>query len=191
MDIGLERVPLAIEQELQVGIEIDVVPQLTAVALQHLAAPAQTDVGIGPVDPRGHAEVLLDGHIQCVVAEPAGILGAEGRNGVGIALPAAFIRLAQHAEAALINAAVIDIARVAAPAAGRYLAFFEKPVLNQQVEVDKIGVAGVDRKALVGAVAIAGRPQRKHLPEMLAGGMKKIGKFIGSFSQRTDAVGRG
>ena len=133
----------------------------------------------------------LAGHVQGVVRQPALVFRPEVGHRAGIALPAPLIGLAKKGKAALVDLSVVHVARVAAPVGGGALGGRQQPVIHQHIRVDKIGVAGVGGKALVGGVAIAGGTQGEHLPVGLAGVFQEIGEIIGRLAQGTDAIGGG
>ena len=135
-----QRVPLTEEQELQKGIEGDVVGKLTAEALQSVR-PAQTNVLVLPFHPALHTEMRLERHKQGVVLKPLRVFCAEGGKGVGKQRNAALVRLAQNGKAALINRAVVHPLLVRAPEVLRDLAALEQLVADEQIQVDKIGIA--------------------------------------------------
>ena len=87
--------------------------------------------------------------------------------------------------------AIVHTSGVRAPVDGVDLFSGQQAVLDEKIRVDKIGVARTGAEALIGAVAVAGRPNGQDLPVALAGLVKKIGKIIGCFAERADAVGRG
>ena len=73
----------------------------------------------------------------------------------------------QHLEGVLVDGAVIDLRAVAAPVQALAVAAFEVALALQRFKVDKIGVACVYRKALVGRIAVACGGNGKYLPAAL------------------------
>ena len=134
--------------------------------------------------------MALAGHVQGIVRQPAAVLRLKGGHLRLIPLPASVLGLLQHGEAALINPSVVHVPGIGSPVLALHLIPGQQPVLDQQLQVDEIGIPGVGGKALIGGVAIAGGAQRQHLPAVLPGGVEKIGKVIGGLAQSPDAVGR-
>ena len=91
----------------------------------------------------------------------------------------------EHHGPLLVECAVID----GTHRLGRgQLSLGEEAVRCQQTEIDKVGVAGKGRKALVGAVPVARRADGEYLPVGLLCGRKEIDEGKGFISQRADAV---
>ena len=134
------------------------------------------------------AEVHLDRHIEAVVLQPDGVFRAERPVGGGIRVAAAPEGGVQHGEAVPVDPGVVDRGGVVPPAAGGDLRPGQQPLPLEQVEVDEIGVAREGGKALVGAVAIAGRPERQHLPVALAGVAQKVDERVGRAAEGADPV---
>ncbi len=185
-----QRRPLLEEQELDVDEQLHILPQLCAVFLQHLRRFPQAQCLIGPLRPRLHAEVPLAGHVEGIILQPAAVLLPESGHGLGVTLPATLFGGSQHLEAALIDLAVVHIARLSAPLTLGDLALFQQTVGHQHVQIDEVGISGEGGKALVGGVAVAGGAKRQHLPIALPCGVEEVGKFIGCLTQRADAIGR-
>ena len=99
--------------------------------------------------------------------------------------------MVQQIKAHRILEAVVHTSGVRAPIDCIDLLAREQPVLLQKVEVDEIRVARAGAEALIGAVAVAGRADGQDLPVALTGMVQEIGKVIGGFAQRADAIGRG
>ncbi len=64
-------------------------------------------------------------------------------------------------------------------------------ILDDPVRTDQQWVAREGRKALIGGVAVAGGPQRQHLPQALAGAVQKVDEAKGCVAQVADAVAAG
>ena len=64
--IGLEGLPLAVEQELDKAVKVDLVLQLFRIG-PHGKVPVHADVLVRPLGPADHAEVHLHGHIEGIV----------------------------------------------------------------------------------------------------------------------------
>jgi hypothetical protein len=62
---------------------------------------------------------------------------------------------------------------------------------HQPVRADQQRVAGKGGEALVGAVAVTGRPQRQYLPQRLLALGQEVKKAVGCFAQVADAVAAG
>ena len=189
MDVFPQGVPLAEKQVLEVGIEGCVLGQVPAVALDRLRL-AQADVLVRPVQPAFHAEMALYGHVKGVVVQPRVFL-AEGRHRRLVpGIPGAE-RLAQDGEPGLVNPAVVDGPGGVSPADVLQVPAGQQAVLRQQVQVDKVGIAGEGGKALIWAVAVAGGSQGQELPVFLSGGAEEVGEGVRLPAQGADAVRRG
>ena len=189
MDVVPQAIPLLEEQILQVGEEIHVLLQQRTVLLRRALLP-QADV-VRPLRPRLHAEMALAGHEQGVVRQPTGIGRGKGGHRLAVPLPAPLECLMQQVKPLLVDAAVVHVAGVAAPLAAAALALGQQAVGDEQLGVDEIGIARVGGKALVRRIAIAGGPQRQHLPVALARCLQEVREVVGRLSQRADPVGGG
>ena len=184
--VGFERPPLLEELELAELPEVDFLRELPRAAREGLRLP-HADV-LRPPEPLVPAEVHLDRHIEAVVLQPDGVFRAERPVGGGIRVAAAPEGGVQHGEAVPVDPGVVDRGGVVPPAAGGDLRPGQQPLPLEQVEVDEIGVAREGGKALVGAVAIAGRPERQHLPVALAGVAQKVDERVGRAAEGADPV---
>ena len=66
----------------------------------------------------------------------------------------------------------------------------EQPILDQKIQIDKIGIAGAGAAGLIGTVAETGLANGQKLPIMLSGSVQKIRKLPRRLSHGSDAVGR-
>ena len=114
----------------------------------------------------------------------------ERRDRRAVALPAARLGACKERQTRFVDPAIIHMAGIAAGTSGGLLRG-EQAVLHQKIRIDEIGVARIGRKALVGRIAVACRAEWKKLPEVLSRRVEKVGKVVGRFSERADAVGRG
>ncbi len=98
---------------------------------------------VGPLQPVGHAEVLFDGHEEGVIIKPRSIFTLKDAEGILAACAAALRSQPQKRHAVFVELAVVDVARIRAEV---YVFDFlggQKTFLNEQVEIDKVGVARV------------------------------------------------
>ena len=110
---------------------------------------------VGPVGETGLPPLGLDGHEEGIVLEPAALGFTESLIGRGRGSQQAVGRFMEHHGPLPVERTVID----GTHRLGRgQLSLGEKTVHCQQTEIDKVGVAGKGRKALVGAVPVARRP---------------------------------
>ena len=193
--VVFQRPPLLVKLVLHKGPKAQLVGVLVPELLQRFGV-AQA-VGAGPLLPVFHAVLLLDGHVQAVIRQPA--VAAEGK-GVpvvrvgGVAAGHRALRqkilvgFAQHRQPLLVQKAVIHPLRVGAPVQKGVVGAGQQAVRGQQVQVDQVGVARKGGAALVGAVAKAGGPDRQDLPDALPGADQEIDKPAGRRPQRADAV---
>ena len=114
IDVAAELLPLLIEQILKEFVEADVLVQIAAVGADGIGV-AQADALILPLGPGAHAEGLLHRHIQRVVFQPGAVFADEVVEIGQIALLRVVERDAQHPEAQLIDAGVIDVLGIIAP----------------------------------------------------------------------------
>ena len=189
VDVFPQGDPLAVEEELEVAVEIHILLELLGVA-RHCLRLSQPDVLVRPLQPALHAEVALYRHIQSIVGQPLVFL-PEGVHRLLVPGKALVESLAEDGEPGFIDLSVVHIPGLRAPVDGSELLRVQEPVLYQQVQINKVGVTGKGREALIGAVTVAGGAQRQKLPVLLTGGVEKIGKGVRLFAQGADAVRRG
>jgi hypothetical protein len=65
----------------------------------------------------------------------------------------------------------------------RQIGVFENARLTQALKAEQQVVSGKGGEALIRRVCIAGRIQRQDLPQLLPGGRKKVGEFVGTWAQ--------
>ena len=186
VDVLPQGGPLAVEEELEVAVEVHVLPELPGVALHSLRL-SQPDILVGPIQPALHVEMALYRHVEGIVGEP-GILFPEGIHRLLVPGKAPLKGLAEDGKPGLIDLSIIHIARLGAPVYTFQIITIQEAVLRQQVQVNKVGVSGEGGKALIGAVTIAGGAQGQKLPVLLTGGMEEIGKGVGLPAQSADAI---
>ena len=148
----------------------------------------ETDSLVGPFLPGLHAEMPLEGHEQGVVRQPGGIFLRKGRYRFGVPLAAAIRRLFQQVQTVFVELAVIHMAGVLSPVPVTDLLLRQKPILDQQIQINEIGIARIGGKTLVGGIAVAGGTEGEHLPVPLTGGVEQIGKVIGREAHGADTV---
>ncbi len=102
--------------------------------------------------------------VERVVVEPAGVLGAE--RPVVVPRPEAPEGAAQQSRLEGVDRLVVDPPRRPHRRV-RQVRRFEQAVRQQPVGADQQRIPGERRERLVGRVAVAGRPERQHLPEPL------------------------
>ena len=196
--VGLEGLPLLVELILHKGPETDLGGMGAAEFRQGgLVVEAQ---GPGPLLPVGHLLLLLDGHVQAVVGQPAVTAEGEAVPVVGVGGVAAGDRtllqkggvgLAQDGQPLFVQDAVVHLFGVAAPVGEGVVGAGEQSLRRQQVQVDEIGVARKGGAALVGAVAVAGGAHGQDLPDTLSRPGQEVHKPPCRGAQRTDAMPAG
>ena len=116
------------------------------------------------------------------------VVGHEGIHFGAVSLEAIFKCLPENFPAIFLYFSVVNGLRVVSPVKGLHIVPLQEAVLNEEIQINEIGVARKGRERGIGAVAVTRRPEREHLPVFLAGLLQKVGKMIGLFSQSTDAV---
>ena len=153
--VFLQRLPLGVEQVLHSLPKGNVLGIGSAGSLQGVRlAPTQ---GMLPFLPAGTAVCVLQRHEQCVVRQPEAIFPDKipviGRRCRQQALTGG----AQYGVALLIQGTVVDLLRCALPVDVLVLFRLQQTLRRKGVKVDKIGVACIGGKGLIGAVAVACR----------------------------------
>ena len=189
VDVVPQLVPLLVERVLYPGEEPHVRVQQRPVVLK---APrlSEPHVLVRPERPGHHAEMPLERHKEGVVRQPAGVLLPEACYLRGIPVPAARAGQAQDVEAVAVDLAVVHVHGVRAPVHGLDLGLFEQPVLDEQVEVDEIGVAREGGEGGVGRVAVARGAEGQELPGLLSRRGQEVREFIGLLAEGAYAVVR-
>src|SRR5205085_12619640 len=72
-----------------------------------------------------------------------------------------------------------------------YVLLTEQALFDQFVGTDEQSVTGEGREALIRRIAVAGRPQRQHLPERLPRPDEKIYEGVGFWAEVADAIATG
>jgi hypothetical protein len=121
-----------------------------------------------PFGPRTQAVGLLAGDKEGEVLQPVRVGVAEAleiRLLEGGGAPGELVRgHLQHARARRDHRAVVDPILRKSREIGQILRR-QVPVRHQLLQADQHGVAGEGRERLVGRIAVAGRPERQHLPQ--------------------------
>ena len=173
---------------MDIGEQFHILPQQLPVPGQSRRI-VEADSLIGPFLPGLHTEMPLEGHEQGVVRQPGGVFLRKGRHRAAIPRPASFRRLFQQVQAVFIELAVIHMAGILTPVPVADLLLRQKSILDQQIQINEIGIARIRGKALVGGIAVAGGTEGEHLPVPLTGGVEQIGKVISRKAHGADAVG--
>ena len=118
------------------------------------------------------------------------------RLGRNIALPAhplleTFERLQEQREAAEIQLLIADPRSIRAEIHRLALFACQQLLIDQRLEIDEIRIAREGREALIRRVAIARRPDRKHLPVGLPTRREEIHEAVGLLSECSDAIRAG
>ena len=129
-------------------------------------------------------------HEQCVIINPFVFL-YKVFDFFFVPFPTVFLGSLQHFKTGFIDLAIINMPWIFPEIDPFEIAFLKKLILDQHIRIDKIGIAGKGRAALIRRISESRGTKRQHLPIFLTGFFQKIGKVIGSFSQRTDPVRRG
>ena len=142
-----------------------------------------------PLLPASTAVGVLQRHKQGIVGQPETILPDKitvfGR-GCG---QQPFTGKVQHGVALLIQNAIVDALRRTLPVDALVLLGSQQSLRGQLVQIDKIGIARIGGKRLVGAVTIAGRADGQNLPVRLPGFVQKIYKLPRLLPHGADTVG--
>jgi hypothetical protein len=131
---------------------------------------------------------------QREVGKPGNLAGTEGLEGLARLGPRVPLErgvgLGEHGPLELDERAEVDLAP--GKAFSRFqVVVVEQAVVAQAGEADQEGVSRKGGEALVGRVALARGPQRKHLPEALPRLHQEIEKRHRFSPQLADAVGTG
>ena len=182
--VGLEGAPLGVEEKLHSLVVVD--------------TPGKLCLGCGNgfrltaaqrVRPVGKARLPLRGlhcHEQGIILQPEAVFAAEGFISGGRGGQQTIRCFFQDNGPLVVERTVIDGSD---GPFRRNLVSGQPAVRSQQAVINEIRVAGKGRKALVGAVAVAGGADGQDLPEGLLRLGQKIHECKGLFSQRTDAKG--
>ena len=184
--VGFQLAPLLVELELKILVVLHLKVQLPAVVV-HGGLPAQTDI-LCPLDPRLALKAVLYRHEQGKIVQPPLVFLAECRKRFVVADVAAGVRQPQQTAALGIQAAVINVIRLAAEVCLFALGGGQHPFLHQCVQADEIRIARKGGKALVRAVAVACHTQRKDLPVSLPGFLEPVHKVVCFLRKAADAV---
>ena len=190
VDIGLQGGPLEEEQKLDIGEQFHILPQQLPVPGQSRRI-VEPDSLIGPFLPGLHAEMPLEGHEQSVVRQPGGVFLCKARHRAAIPHPASFRRLFQQVQTVFIELAVVHMTGIFSPVPVTDLLLRQKPILDQQIQINEIEIARIGGKTLVGGITVAGGTEGEHLPVPLTGGVEQIGKVISREAHSADTVGGG
>ncbi len=164
----LQVAPLALEFKLDELGALDLVAQFGARALQR-SRLAQRQVR-APFPPRDQLVNVLQRHEQRILIEPGSM--ALAKTGEGFAIASCRVTkclecLAQQWQLPRDDGAEIHVAggklRFPIDIAGVQIA-----ALHQTVDADQQRIPREGREALVGRIAVAGRPERQHLPDVLS-----------------------
>ena len=197
--IGFQLLPLDGKLILQKLPEADLFLVLRAELGQCMAIPHP--VRAGPLGPALHLVGGLQGHVQCIVLQPALVFQREGIVGIRVIVGAAVqpfalpapgrVCRAQDLVAAGVQGAVVHLKRVFAPGFRLELGGGQQALRLEGVEVDEVRVARKGRAALVGAVPITGGAQRQDLPDLLARCGQKIHERFRFRSEAANSIGAG
>ena len=116
------------------------------------------------------------------------------RVGRNIALPARPLLktpegLQEQREAAEIQLLIADLRSIRPEIHRVALLARQQFLIDQRLQIDEIRIARKGRKALIRRIAIARRPDRKHLPVGLPALREEIHEAVGLLSECSDAVG--
>ena len=116
------------------------------------------------------------------------------RVGRNIALPARPLLetlegLQEQREAAEIELLIADLRDIRPEIHRLALLARQQLLIDQRLQIDEIRIAREGREALIRRIAIARRPDRKHLPVGLPARREEIHEVVGLLSECSDAVG--
>ena len=129
---------------------------------------------------------IFQRHKQGIVRQPVLLGFAEFQIGF-IFFPETGKRRPQHVKTIIIHAGIVYPTRVFAPDNVLVIRRCQIALLFQPLEINEIGISGVDGKGLVRGIAVAGRRQRQDLPHLHTAVPQEIGKHIGRIAQLSDA----
>ena len=129
-----------------------------------------------PLRPRATVIAILECHEQGIIVYPV-MCFAETADFVGVVKTR--IRFFQNRIPILVLLCVIDCCTVSLVRQRRTVFFLKQSVFAELLEVNKVWISGKCRKALIWAVAKAGRANRQYLPQLLPRFMQKIDPIIG------------
>ncbi len=181
--VGSQGPPLLPELVLDEAMILDLLPVFLPCPLQRVR-PAQPQILL-PGKP-GAAVVLLQSHEQGVIREPLGaffqecfIFPVRGEPAEG---------LVQELPPLGVKPSIADPARIVPPVHRRRFLRPQKPLGNQDIQIDEVGISRPGGKGLVGGIPVARGGQGQNLPAGLACLLQKIYKVIGTFSHGAHAV---
>jgi len=167
--------------------------RVVAARLVHGGRRATGDV-VFPRVPRRAAVRVLQRHEERVVVEPVRVLGAELQErfllGVGGVVGEAHVRMPQDALLELDHLAEEHAIVGERPRVGQLLRL-QRVFGDQRLQVDQQRVAGEGAEALIRRIAVAGGPERQHLPQPDAGFGEEVHELAGIFAQVADAESAG
>ena len=120
-------------------------------------------------------QILL---ILCVISAVAGR---------GLQSPEAVKGDPQDGIAIVVHSAIIDLFGIAAKIKAVHFIPGQKPLFDQLLQVDEIGIARKGGDRLIGGVPETGLAQGQDLPVRLAGFLQEVHELIGFFGKRADA----
>ena len=182
--IGLEGVPLGVEEELHGLVIIHLLRQPGPGGGQCFRL-----TGAQSIRPVGEACLMLlglDGHEQGVILQPEVLPGAERVVGLRGGGQQPVGGLFQHQRALAVEGTIINGTH---RLGGGQLGLGQETLLDQQPVINEIGVACESGKALVRAVSVAGRANGQDLPIGLLRSGQKIHKRERFFAQCANAKG--
>ena len=182
--VGLEFAPLLVEPVLQHAVEVDLVgigllrlSQCFRITLRQFRFPLMPGLSLMGIFQR---------HKQGVFRQPCLLCLAEGQI-ARIVLPETAVCGPEYVETVVIHSGVVDPAGIIAPVNIRIVRRRKIALFLQALEVDKVGVSGVDGEGLVRRIAVAGRRKRQDLPHLGTAVPQEVGKHISRIAQLADA----
>ena len=184
--ILLQGLPLPLELELEELVEAD------------FAGIGLLGPGIGLLLPKPDVVIpglegspavrVLQGHEQGVVLDPVLVLLHELPEVLVLLDSALQIGLPQNRIAIPVQGPVVNGVRAGPEVRPRDVGLLQPAVFNQLVQVDEIRIPRIAGKTLVGRIPVGRRPQRKNLPQALAGLRQEVHEIIGLLRKAADPV---
>ena len=182
----LQGLPLPLELELEELVEAD------------FAGIGFLGPGIGLLLPKPDVVIpglegspavrVLQGHEEGVVLDPVLVLLHELPEVLVLLDSALQIGLPQNRIAIPVQGPVVNGVRAGPEVRPRDVGLLQPAVFNQLVQVDEIRIPRIAGKTLVGRIPVGRRPQRKNLPQALAGLRQEVHEIIGLLRKAADPV---
>ena len=187
--VFLQCIPLLHENELDKAVKLDLVGKAGSCLLDRLGI-AHGEGGL-PGIPGCALVLILERHKEGIIRQPERICLLEA----GVAAQGLFLEAlegtSQDGDIRAVEQLIVDLVRLALPELGGVVLMVKESQLLKCRKVDEIGVSRVNREALIGRIAVAGRREGKDLPVCRFAHVQKIHKVICRSSHPADAAAGG